>query len=343
MRINVMMQVVFISAASSLYADTARFSALVIDDSTSMPISGVVVRANFAEDIGWRAWTESSRPDVDIRETGHDGRCRLSGKTNCGDVCCWVPEPPQGYYAGRGWGHGYKEKNLFGVWQPDNLVATIRLQRVEHPIPLFVKKISSRNHPYGGRVFDKGNGVLEFDFLVGDWLPPVGKGKIADVRFERMPQEDLGEGMNGAGVRGRVYRDAMNVSFLGEENGLVKVAESFSAALRIRTAPEGGYCDSYNCWEGVGRDLQPISSYDKLRDFCFRIRTRKNDNGEIVEAFYGKIYGDISFAPAFDPLENIASVCMLYYLNPTPLDRNLEWDMKTNLCPNPGSLGQLQP
>ena len=28
----------------------------------------------------------------------------------------------------------------------------------------------------------------------------------------------------------------------------------------------------------------------------------------------------------------------LYYLNPAPNDRNLEWDMKNNLCPNPGNI-----
>ena len=32
-----------------------------------------------------------------------------------------------------------------------------------------------------------------------------------------------------------------------------------------------------------------------------------------------------------------------YYLNPTPLDRNLEWDMRNNLYPNPGSLGERRP
>lgn len=32
----------------------------------------------------------------------------------------------------------------------------------------------------------------------------------------------------------------------------------------------------------------------------------------------------------------ITSISFLYYLNPTPLDRNLEWDMKTNLCLEPG-------
>ena len=40
---------------------------------------------------------------------------------------------------------------------------------------------------------------------------------------------------------------------------------------------------------------------------------------------------------------SVNGVSFRYYLNPNPLDRNLEWDMKTNLCPNPGSLGQLQP
>ena len=39
----------------------------------------------------------------------------------------------------------------------------------------------------------------------------------------------------------------------------------------------------------------------------------------------------------------LRSVEFLYYLNPTPLDRNLEWDMKNNLCPNPGKIGAPQP
>ena len=33
----------------------------------------------------------------------------------------------------------------------------------------------------------------------------------------------------------------------------------------------------------------------------------------------------------------------LYYLNPKSIDRNLEWDMKTNLCTDPGCLVRLDP
>ena len=59
-----------------------------------------------------------------------------------------------------------------------------------------------------------------------------------------------------------------------------------------------------------------------------RIRKRK--------VLYGKIYGD------FD-VETLCGVSFIYYLNPTPNDRNLEWDMKINLCPTPGDIGNPQP
>ena len=36
-------------------------------------------------------------------------------------------------------------------------------------------------------------------------------------------------------------------------------------------------------------------------------------------------------------------VKFLYYFNLESLDRNLEWDMKNNLCPTPGNIGQPKP
>ena len=41
--------------------------------------------------------------------------------------------------------------------------------------------------------------------------------------------------------------------------------------------------------------------------------------------------------------EGVADLSFLYYLNPTPNDHNLEWDMKHNLCSDPGDLSQPQP
>ena len=162
--------------SSGAYSGTLKIGAVVLDDETALPMPNVEVCFSFKEDVGWRAWTESSKHHKTYCRTDSAGYCHTTGQSNCGQGGCYVKNPPDGYYhPALGWKNKFTSKDLFGVWQPDNLVATIRLQRVEHPIPLFVKKISDRNYPYGGRVFDKGKGVLEFDFLVGDWLPPAGR------------------------------------------------------------------------------------------------------------------------------------------------------------------------
>ena len=141
-RLLLVTMVLLVVAKLPALADTAKVEVVVLDDATGRPIEGVRVTGYFTVDIGWRAWTESSVPNKAEALTDKCGLCKVTGKTNCGKVGCWVENPPDGYYCPpRGWGHTFASKNLFGVWQPDNLVATIRLQRVEHPIPLFVKRV----------------------------------------------------------------------------------------------------------------------------------------------------------------------------------------------------------
>ena len=318
-------------------ADIARFGVFVVDDKTGKALKNVSVMGVFDVNSGWFAVKGSDGPNFDRAVTDVNGRCRLRGRTNCGNVGCWVEKPPSGFYpCPQGWGRRFSEKNLLGIWQPDNLVATIRLQRVERPIPLFIKRVTKAER--GGfttDIFPKGEDTLRYDLLMGDWLAPVGTGRVADVTFTRHPREDLGEGVNGADVRGPSYRDSMTVRFPGEGNGLVELHPPPSYRLRIRTAPEDGYRSEYLCWRGTNRRLEDDSNYDENRCFCFRIRTRRDDRGRIVGAYYGKIYGDITFVYQFRPeFVPVASVCMSYYLNPTPLDRNLEWDRKTNLGPD---------
>ena len=315
-------------------ADIARFGVFVVDDKTGKALKNISVMGVFDVNSGWFAVKGSDGPNFDRAVTDVNGRCRLRGRTNCGNVGCWVEKPPSGFYpCPQGWGRRFSEKNLLGIWQPDNLVATIRLQRVERPIPLFIKRVTKAER--GGfttDIFPKGEDTLRYDLLMGDWLAPVGTGRVADVTFTRHPREDLGEGVNGADVRGPSYRDSMTVRFPGEGNGLVELHPPPSYRLRIRTAPEDGYRPEYLCWKGRDKTLEHVGSYDENRCFCFRIRTRRDDRGRIVEAYYGKIYGDILMYTGYNFI--VCGVKFLYYLNPTPLDRNLEWDRKTNLGPD---------
>lgn len=315
-------------------ADLAKVGAFVVDGWTGEPLKNVLVRGGFDNHWGWLAVKGAPLPNESFARTDVNGFCRLRGRTNIGEAGVSVREAPLGFYRPRyGEGWSFRRKNLLGIWQPDNLVATIRLQRVERPIPLFVKRVAKVSRgEFTADIFPKGEDTLRYDLLMGDWLAPVGTGRVADVTFTRHPREDLGEGVNGADVRGPSYRDSMTVRFPGEGNGLVELHPPPSYRLRIRTAPEDGYRSEYLCWRGTNRKLEDDSNYDENRCFCFRIRTRRDDRGRIVEAYYGKIYGDILMYTGYNFI--VCGVKFLYYLNPTPLDRNLEWDRKTNLGPD---------
>ena len=330
---------------SWIFADIAKFSVVVLSADDLKPIEGVQVHANFWENNGWKAWTQAPHVDTDRQITDKNGFCRLKGKTNCGNVCCLVSVPPKGFYTGDSWGTDFKKKNIFGVWQPDNLVVTLRLQRVENPIPLFVRQIFSRaSASVSSNYFDIGKGKMEFDLIKGSFLPPIGKGEYADICFTRLEREDLGIGTNFNGRTSLAYRDRMMVAFLGEGNGLVEISSKKTDGIKIRTAPLDGYKADYLIAKGKDRSVKYFTSSDPDRNFAFRIRTKKDADGKIVSAYYGKIYGDIDFKKLdFSLKVFVAAPSFMYYLNPKPLDRNLEWDMKTNLCPNPGSLVQKQP
>lgn len=338
-----------LAVGMSAYSDIAKLGVLVVDDTTGKPIPNVKVTGVFHKDNGWMAVKGTARPDTDEAVTDANGRCRLWGWTNNGKTFCCIDSAPTFYYwQGRGSGYNFHDKNLLGVWQPDNVVVTIRLQRVEHPIPLFVKNALLND---GKGIFPKDIDTICYDVIVGDWLPPVGRGKIADIEFNRHPRKILGEveifAYDGK-VKRKAYRDSLSIRFKGEDNGLVEMNYLPGSRLRIRNAPENGYKNDYLRWKGSKRIflsggwwLRDESNYEERRCFCFRIRTRRDKNGTIAEAYYGKIYGDFHIGYENRPADKVETVGFFYYLNPKPLDRNLEWDRKTNLCPNPGEMGNV--
>ena len=322
-------------SAVSVLANSARIEALVVDDATGKPVEDVEVTATFWMETKWHQINGGADPNIVHLRTDANGRCKASGMTDTGYAGCFIRKPPYGYYQPNGGGGcSFTNKNSFGIWQPDDMVVTLRLQRVEHPVPLYVKKVGCYGREESSEdLFSRGDGVLQFDFMKGEWLPPVGNGEIADVEFRRLPHEDFGEASHDV-IKGRSYRDSMSVKFLGEDNGLMEMRVRHEDGLKIRSSPETGFNKELICYRYVTKDLQKYDSYDKNRCFCFRIRTQKNDKGEIVGAYYGKIYGDIRMLQMRHPSVPVASVMFTYYLNPKNLDRNLEWS-GDNLCSVP--------
>ena len=340
-------------ASVGAFADIAKVRVVVIDEKTQAPVEGATVKAWFQWNIGWKAWSEPTPIVTDTKITDGKGFCRLEGKTNVGEVGIAAQMIPGKYYSGSGNGFEFKRKDVFGVWQPDNLVATIRLQRVEHPIPLFVKRVELRDGRNGIGGFDGTNSVLRFDLMKGEWLPPYGNGEVSDIeigssvkitgtgKYRKAYPEFGWTSMNFYELVSRIsVSDADRImTFVGEPNAGLKIRIAHEDLLGCSVTRSRG---ERQVFEKNGKDwhTENFNDRDPNRCYTFRIRSRRNDEGKLVEAYYGKIYGDFEFEG--DDKKGLIGVKFLYYLNPTSLDRNLEWDMKNNLCPN-GNVGLRQP
>lgn len=190
----------------------------------------------------------------------------------------------------------------------------IVLRRIRNPIPLFAHakivevKIPSTNDWYG------------YDLEKADWVAPAGRGVVSDFVFR----------LEGSFQDPRHFTSTLHLSFSNPLDGIQSFAESPGSALKSDyVAPTDGYQSEWS-----KRNNRNSSSIDHTEDgpqwnYYFRVRTQTNEEGRIVSALYGKIYESIDFvygrAGTNSPLQ------FLYYLNPTPNDRNVEYDPKRNL------------
>ena len=139
-----------------------------------------------------------------------------------------------------------------------------------------------------------------------------------------------------------MYDFHVKIDFDGDGNGLYeKDFKGENLGIKFREAPESGYVHTKAVQFGLRKrqttlvKWTTVEYYKESRDdrcYCFRIRSRFDEKGNLVEAYYGKIYGDFRFEGS-DKLGGFMGAEFDYYLNPKSLDRNLEWDMKNNLDP----------
>ena len=339
--------------ASSLFATTAGFDVLVVDAETFDPIKGVDVVGWFSNGNGWKAWTESAPTYVDKKITDKHGRCHVTGETNIGETGVNIRCPPKGYYPNcfrvR---HIFTEKPIFPFthWRPTDLVITAALYKIQSPVPLFVKKAFGKFDVDWPMDSDAGtNAVLRYDFIVGDWLPPAGKGIVADMtvratmaasrHIDRWSRLDGSEYLRTT----RFYDVTDTFEFCGEGNGVVRKVAASNAIPFVRKAGVDGFGKTFHMSFGKRKKIiGPNVYYDDYTDsnkdvvYVFRIRSRFDEHGNLKEAYYGKIYGDFRLYGKWMYGHN--GISFIYYLNPKPNDRNLEWDMKNNLCPKTGDV-----
>lgn len=218
----------------------------------------------------------------------------------------------EGYYYSKGPRVGPYDENF-----DKNQLHVIVLKNIKNPIPMIAKnnyidldkfKIPALNIQVG------------YDLEKGEWVAPYGKGVISDFIFH---QDENG------GDQYKFYRK-IAVSFSNEKDGLIPfIVPQYprSDFVSDHEAPTEGYQNEWvqTSYREFGGPY--ISDADDYRNYYFRVRTETDKEGNIESAYYGKIYGDF--------MRNI------YYFNPTPNDRNVEFDPKKNLLQDLPSLQRV--
>jgi hypothetical protein len=166
--------------------------------------------------------------------------------------------------------------------------------------------------------------AVGFDLEAGDWVAPFGTGTRSDMiftaHFDKQPEgePDL----------------TLTLSFPNSGDGIeeFRVPETRfpgdgSLLRSSEEAPADGYQPTWIQTDNRKSGTPTRTNRDMNRNYYFRVRTVLDKQGNVKSALYGKIYGDFMH--------------FTYYLNPTPNDRNMEFDPQQNLLKGLKSFEQV--
>jgi hypothetical protein len=259
-----------------------------VHDDDGQPVEGAYVRGSFFQDQVVSTQQLPSHQGT----TDSEGLVELSGHE---ELYVDLRVKKNGYYN--------SEKRI-NVRNGKGQEASVLLRPKREPIAMYVKGIKIQ--PV---VFDQEFG---YDFMVGDYVAPHGKGKNADLLLKiNYNEKDIWN-----------YEYYLTIRFSNPNDGLTpffieKKESDFKSAY---VAPLSGYQNEWDFKRISVKGKKDDTNLYRQRNYYFRVRTVVNNNGEIESAHYGKFYGE------FPEIK--------HYINPTPNDRNVEFDPNQNLFKN---------
>ena len=196
----------------------------------------------------------------------------------------------------------------------------IVLKKIMTPIPLVARQfpelvVPKENEPYG------------FDFVVGDWVAPRGRGKHADIIFN----------IAGSYTTYKEFDAALEITFPNKGDGLVRFEGEQNVGSELISdyhAPEEGYIPALKLTKRATAGQTTSQWLDESKpgsNYYFRVRTVLDSKGDVVSAHYGKIYGRFEFG-RYKNAQSLYLKSGTYYFNPAINDRNVEFDRSKNLA-----------
>lgn len=273
---------------------TAKVTARIINEDEK-PLENLKIEAGFGLPYdGWSGGGSQVTGYSKDGRTNEHGLVEFEGKTTSG---IGIHSQNKGYYESHA---SYSFKSFKdGKWQPWNPTVELVLRPILNPVKMYAKRIQDLILPE----YEKNIG---FDFEIGDFIAPYGKGKKSDILFygylDRRKNLD--------------YDYWMEIRFPNQGDGIQRFStETYkgSSFISPRYAPEDGYAPTYRIEESrtPGKMSQGNRGDEKNRFYFLRIRTVLDEVGKVKSANYVKIYGEFAR--------------FSYFFNPTSNDRNMEY------------------
>lgn len=277
----------------------AKITVEVVDEAR-IPVPGATVELRFCD-------PRTGLDDAKFGTSDHDGLFTAQGYSHSGPLGTEVSK--EGYYI-CGAETPFFRDTEDGKWQPWNPTCIAILRKVQKPSPVYAKRtwidVPASNSPCG------------YDLMAADWVAPWGKGTVADFVFTvRYGYTNI--------LKNGMW---MDLTFSNPSDGiqLTQLPKEYAHCWFMwpNLAPEVGYESS---WHAATEGTKALHTKELLaQKFYFRVRTVVKD-GKIVSGLYGKM--SEGFWLAKDP-KKPCGIHLCYYLNPTSMDRNMEFDLSKN-------------
>jgi len=203
-----------------------------------------------------------------------------------------------------------------GRWQPYGMTNTVVLKRKVNPVAMYCKKVSV-DIPEKEKDFG-------FDCMAGDLVRPHGNGRVADFFLNYSLVYDTNNVWNAT--------NHLTFTFGPHDGGVIMQADATSQMRTLYSAPDGGYTNQITFFlKSIDQMHQTKKVFEGGEYIIFRSRSEIDRQGNVTNAYFGKILGR-SFWYGEKSKDGVGGrVIFSYYFNPTPNDRNLEFDGKNNL------------
>lgn len=295
----------FMSIAINAYCLSTAKLTLLVKNEQGVPVEGA------------KAYISYSKPETggigvaDILKEGITGKDGLFTAESLTMSSVGLSAEKDGYYHGSIHYEFTSNSNLTNRWEPWNPTIEVVLKKKRNPVPMYSKYLEALTVPVLGL-------KVGYDLEIGDWVAPHGTGVVSDFVFLC---ENKYESFTSAETSCEIF-------FSNPEDGFQEFEFDKNEQSSFKwpyEAPANKYnIKKLNKWMSVHLPNDPYkSNYNESINYLFRVRSEVDSNGNIINANYGKLQGDIR-------VYKKAQVSFFYHFNPDGT-RNLEEDPEKNL------------